>query len=311
MGSNPFEDPIELGPPAPDVAPPAYTPHDAAASYSSSSAPRPEAQAPREPFNMSTSTSAYLPFPSSLNVYYQWKITRTSHLGDSANHKLYAISSWGEIGSKGPGIPCIMLHNGPNADDPVLAVSCDEKNWTFRSRSLDGVVVLPSLSLSLGAPPPSSEGEREAGPVMELLRSATSSGHPAVSFGFSVEVARPKSESDVAGGGLRREDFEWRRISAKEKLDGYSNGFELFHAKPGQGGEVGGGAGGGAGAGEGAGEGEVLAVVLFKGMLNVNKPMNFEFRGKGLTGELGDRWAVMAIMTGIRVWFLFFSSRAK
>ncbi|KAF9874625.1 hypothetical protein CkaCkLH20_07762 [Colletotrichum karsti] len=281
MSKNPFADPpAEVGSSAPDVAPPAYTPHDAVAS-SSSSAPRPEPQAPREPFHMSDSTSPYLPFPPSLNVYYQWKFTRTFHLGDSANHKLYALSAWGEIGSKGPGIPCIMLHNGPGAEDPALAVCCEEKNWTFRSRSIDGVMVLPSVDA------PSKERGTET--ITELLRSETSSRQTGVSFGYSIEVAQP-------GGGLRREDFEWRRIQDKEKLDGYSNGFELFRAKPGQGGEP---------------DDEVLAVVLFKGMLNVNKPLNFEFKGRSLSGELGDRWAVMAIMTGIRIWFLFFSSRTK
>ncbi|KAH0436004.1 hypothetical protein CcaCcLH18_04537 [Colletotrichum camelliae] len=288
---NPFEDKAELGSLAPEVAPPAYTPFDTAASSSS---------ATQGPFQMSPSTTPYQPFPPSMNAYYQLKITRTFHLGDSNNHKLYAVSSWSGASSKSPGIPCIILHNGPNAEDPVLAVCSDEKNWSPSvnyPRSLHSSMILPSLEAN-----PSGKGQEEKH-ATEDLRPVIASGSHVDSFQFSIEVPQPNNEAGTSR--LLREGFEWRRTS-KDELDGYNNGFELFRLKSDIQPEKMSSDVGGSGPHD-----EALAAILFKGSLSVNKPFNFEFKGRGLTGELGDRWAVLAIMTGIRIWFLFFAHRAK
>ncbi|KAF5516954.1 hypothetical protein CGCS363_v001882 [Colletotrichum siamense] len=290
---NPFEDKAELGSSAPGVAPPAYTPFDTAASSSSSSATQ-------GPFQMSPSTTPYQPFPSSMSAYYQLKITRTFHLGDSNNHKLFAVSSWSGTSSKSPGIPCIILHNGPNPEDPVLAVCSDEKNWSPLAnypRTLHSSMILPSLEAY-----PSGKGKEEKH-ATEDLRPVIFNGSHVDSFRFSIEVPQPNNEAGTSR--LLREDFEWRRTS-KDGLNGYNNGFELFRLKSDirpekTSSDVGGS----------EPESEALAAILFKGSLSVNKPFYFEFKGRGLTGELGDRWSVMSMMTGIRIWFLFFAHRAK
>uniref|UniRef100_L2GA57 Uncharacterized protein n=1 Tax=Colletotrichum fructicola (strain Nara gc5) TaxID=1213859 RepID=L2GA57_COLFN len=269
---NPFEDKAELGSSAPGVAPPAYT----------------------------RRFIVVIQFPSSMSAYYQLKITRTFHLGDSNNHKLFAVSSWSGTSSKSPGIPCIILHNGPNPEDPVLAVCSDEKNWSPSAnypRTLHSSMILPSLEPYL-----SGKGKEEKH-ATEDLRPVIFNGSHVDSFRFSIEVPQPDDQAGTSR--LLREDFEWRRTS-KDGLNGYNNGFELFRLKSDippekTSSDVGGS----------DPEGEALAAILFKGSLSVNKPFYFEFKGKGLTGELGDRWSVMAIMTGIRIWFLFFAHRAK
>ncbi|KAJ0336437.1 hypothetical protein COL922a_007979 [Colletotrichum nupharicola] len=273
---NPFEHKAELGSSAPGVAPPAYTPFDTAASSSSSSATQ-------GPFQMSPSTTPYQPFPSSMSAYYRLKITRTFHLGDSNNHKLFAVSSWSGSSSKSPGIPCIIRHKGPNPEDPVLA--------------LHDSAISGGISLWKG------KGRKEEKHATEDLRPVIFSGSHVDSFRFSIEVPQPDNEAGTSR--LLREDFEWRRTS-KDGLNGYNNGFELFRLKSGiqpekTTGDVGGS----------EPEGEALAAILFKGSLSVNKPFYFEFKGTGLIGELGYRWSVMSIMTGIRIWFLFFAHRAK
>ena len=113
--------------PADDPAPPPY----------SEALQRPSRQAGAEGAEASAvcATSAYRPFPRVTNAYYQWAITKTFHLGESADQPLYAVATHiSYFGNKAQGL---VLHNGPTSSAPMLAAAGEEPGWTAYSSSPD------------------------------------------------------------------------------------------------------------------------------------------------------------------------------
>ncbi|KAF6793339.1 hypothetical protein CSOJ01_13976 [Colletotrichum sojae] len=226
-------------------------------------------------FLMSSSASLYRPIPPLMNAYYPFKITRTCHLGDSSNHKLYAVSTYAGMDNKGPGGPCVVLCNGPSEQDPPLAVAGEAENWNPQSTT--SVITLPPLSL--GA---ETSQEWTTSSVREIMRAQLTDDRRVASFRFSIEV-------DQTNGGYQREEFEWRKRS-KDQLYGFKNGFELVRCT--------------------SGPQDVVAVIGFKGMVSFSKPFKIEFVGSGVTGNFGDRWSIMVIITALRLWVLGLQDRA-
>lgn len=226
-------------------------------------------------FPMSSSAFLYRPIPPLMNAYYPFKITRTCHLGDSTNHKLYAVSSYAGLDNKGPGGPCIVLCNGPSEQDPPLAVAGEAENWNAQSTT--SVITLPPLS-----PGVDTAQKWTTSSVPEIMRAHLTDDRRIASFRFSVEV-------DQKDGGYQREEFEWRKRS-KDQLDGFKNGFELVRRN--------------------SVPQDVVAIIGFKGMVSFSKPFKIEFVGSGVTGKLGDRWSIMVIITALRLWVLGLQDRA-
>lgn len=226
-------------------------------------------------FPMSSSASLYRPISPLMNAYYPFKITRTCHLGDSSNHKLYAVSSYAGLDNHGPGGPCIVLRNGPSEQDPPLAVAGEADNWNTQSTT--SVITLPPLGLGADA-----SQKWTTSSVREIMRAQLTDDLKIVSFRFSIEV-------DQKNGGYQREEFEWRKRS-KDQLDGFKNGFELVRCN--------------------SVPQDVVAITGFKGMVSFSKPFKIEFVGSGVTGNFGDRWSIMVIITALRLWVLGLQDRA-
>ncbi|OTB16650.1 hypothetical protein K445DRAFT_21604 [Daldinia sp. EC12] len=232
-----------------------------------------------------TGISPYRPFPPVLSAHYQWKmITPVFHLGDTTDKRLFAVKVHTGFSGYGPGRPGVVLHNGPTDKHPMLAAAGDE--YYASSLSLNGIITLPSLS----------DGTAER-TCTEILRAATSLD--TVVFRFSIEVGPNNNE-------LWREDFEWRKSKGNEDKDlvdaPWKCGFKLFRLSP--------------QTGKGSNtpnetlqkiatkDQELVAVFAWSNTLHLMDPFKIEFRGNGKTGALGERFALMTVITGLRLWGL-------
>ncbi|EEP79683.1 predicted protein [Uncinocarpus reesii 1704] len=282
MGNHDEAKAVEAAPDG-SIPPPPYTPnqrHD---------------KSLRCPVPMSQLSSLYRPFPATLTAYYQWKVTRVYHLGTSDNHKLFAVSVYAGISDKGPDRPCTVLHNGPSEKDHTLAVAGEPAVWDMKS-ALSSISLPPLTSTEPDQTTSPTATEAAVTPVHETMVPGVLDDGKTVIFRFAVEVGHPKT------GGYRRETFEWRMLKEHELHD-VKHGFKLVRSH--------------AGAeaaplgvlGDDDGEIEVVAVAGWKRMLALSKPFNLQFMGSGQTGELGDRFAVMVVITSLRLWYLDVQSR--
>ncbi|KAI1465990.1 uncharacterized protein F4812DRAFT_91938 [Daldinia caldariorum] len=235
-----------------------------------------------------TRISPYRPFPPILSAHYQWKmITPVFHLGDPTDKRLFAVKVHTGYGGYGPGRPGVVLHNGPTDKYPMLAAAGDEHY--ANSYSLNGIITLPSLS----------GGTTADGNCTEILRAATSPD--AVVFRFSIEVG--------PGQDLWREDFEWRKSKGCEEDKGlvgapWKCGFKLFRLSPRSGKDLDPDPANGTLQKSAPKNQELVAVFAWSSNLNLMDPFKIEFRGSGRTGVLGERFALMTVITGLRLWGL-------
>lgn len=101
---------------------------------------------------------------------------------------------------------------------------------------------------------------------------------------------------------LHREDFEWQKANENE-MDGAKAVFKLVRLNS--------GTARSSGTANDLQDAGLVAIVGFKGTLSWNKPFRFEFVGEGATGDMGDRWAIMALTTALRIWFLHIQGRVR
>ncbi|KAL7623940.1 hypothetical protein AAE478_005497 [Parahypoxylon ruwenzoriense] len=208
-------------------------------------------------------------FPPMFNLYRVGGFGNLT-LGEHQAQPLYSVT----LHSGWSGNPDIILHNGPAPATPTLAAV------EFGMWSSSAIVHLPPLA----------PGAQAAEEKME----AAGGGRNA--YVFRVETGL----GGVGGGGQRRrETFEWRHSRGDEvkALGGQGKGWKLVRM------ETGGGTPGAAyrGAGQSSDGKEVVAVWSWAAM-SVTKTLKFRFLGSGATGVLGERWAVMAVATALRIW---------
>ncbi|KAI1846667.1 hypothetical protein JX265_009030 [Neoarthrinium moseri] len=212
-------------------------------------------------------------FPPSFNAYYQKKLSMTMHLGEHREQPLFAV----KMHSGWRGKPGIVLHGGPSSDDPVLASAVNKSYWSRHT-----TVTLPPL--------PDSPSES----CSEFMQTHTSL--KTLTYKFAVEVGD--------GPNAHREDFEWRHSRGAEirGLDKHSWGWKL--ARLGACSQGSGGERNERSLGETSDGKEVVAVWAQNSGWSLTKAYKFEFVGAGLTGEMGERWALMAVITALRIWHI-------
>ncbi|KAK7734221.1 hypothetical protein SLS53_007869 [Cytospora paraplurivora] len=236
-------------------------------------------------------------FPPSFNLYRDaFPVSRRSFfLGEHQAAPLYAVTAWTGWTSRAN----LVLHNGAADDAPPLAtVSYDP--W---GRRMD--VGLPPLA-------PAHPAAIANAPVSIQMPTAARQ-----KFVFRVEIPWPhnSSNNNSAAVGInghqqqqqqrRKESFEWRRSNslAVAGLGGRSQGWKLVrlssevppHDPAALAAAV---LGGGPPSGDGC---EVVAVCA-QAVMSMTKLWKFAFVGTGSSGALGERWAVMAVVTGLAIW---------
>ncbi|OTA91379.1 hypothetical protein M434DRAFT_397217 [Hypoxylon sp. CO27-5] len=210
-------------------------------------------------------------FPPAFSMYRESSWTQRSYMiGEHQSAPLYAVS----LHSGWSGQPDIVLHNGPSDQNPPLAGA---------TRSSFGT------SATIALPPVPGSGMQAAEEKMEY-----SGGFGHTAYTFSIETG--------VGNAARREPFEWRHSSGSviQGLGARGSGWKLVRLATGPPGGVVGASfvPGGARASDGK---EVVAVWAWASG-SLTKKLKFQFLGSGANGVLGERWAIMAVITALRIW---------
>ncbi|KAI0837368.1 hypothetical protein F5Y06DRAFT_304756 [Hypoxylon sp. FL0890] len=210
-------------------------------------------------------------FPRAFSMYRESSWTeRKFSIGEHQATPLYTVT----LHSGWSGQPDVVLHNGPSDQRPPLA-------------GVKGNAWSTSATVTLRPIPGSGLDAAE-----EKMQVSGGFGHS--TFVFSIEVG--------VGSAARRETFEWRHSSgsAVKGLDARSSGWKLVRLATGAPGGVEGGnfVKGGVTAGDGK---EVVAVWAWASG-SLTKKLKFQFLGSGANGVLGERWAIMAVITALRIW---------
>lgn len=215
-------------------------------------------------------------FPPAFSLYRESGFGRSYMIGVHQNQPLYAVS----IHSGWSGQPDVVLHSG--ASDRLPPLAGVDANAFGRSATVD----LPPLP-----------GSGLAGSQERLEMSGAGFGH--ASQLFSIEVGT----AGGGGGGGPRERFEWRHSHGAEvdRLGGRGQGWKLVRLDSDA---AAGGLRGGAQFARGAArtsDGLEVVAVWANASMSMSKELNFQFLGSGESGVLGERWAVMAVITALRI----------
>jgi hypothetical protein len=239
----------------------------------------------------------YRPFPPVMNLYANYSgvlsaIKSTKLCGATESDFLYLVEYHLGYTPRGPlnfgrGY---YLRNGTTFKDPILAATGKEFPIPFLVSLFD-----PKTIVKL---PPLDTGKNPRDMVNEVLRAGTGKEH-VVAFRFTVEVGVKR---------MRREDFEWRKVTAtpgeKQGEGGHKvqTRYTLHRLAPQSGPAP--NASTSSAAQQTDGANETLAVLAFNHVLSFTHIFRLELQGAGLTGELGDRWTLMVVTTALSLHLL-------
>ncbi|CAG8390889.1 unnamed protein product [Penicillium salamii] len=246
-----------------DASPPPYTESD------------PHAQVPVYETAGPSAVAATIKFPPALNGYYQWKFTSTSHLGPTAEQKLFAVSTHTTVFSHKPSV---VLHDGPTNQHPVMATALADRWGRIRP-----------IELTL---PPRPDGPYATEIVESLVPSSSKLTTPTWTF-----------EASVGPKGTTREKFQWRSSHGAEikNLAGHSCGWKLVRLA--ETASVG-GSRKERDVGSTSDGLEVVAIIAHNASWSMTKGLRFAFLGSGLTGTMGETWEILALTSALQLWYI-------
>ncbi|KAM7219790.1 hypothetical protein V8F06_004824 [Rhypophila decipiens] len=258
----------------------------------------------------------YTPFPpvTSLHSNFSGLTTPFRSLrlcsGASRDDLLYLVNIHYGYTPRGPlnFRPGLYLRNGATNKEPVLAAAGDETRlpvW-ISTFSLESVILLPPVDLEAKNP------TRDL--VEEILRASTTStaaagtegnGARHVTFRFAIEVGvkmREREEFEWVdanglatatndnGGGSSSSASAAAAFAAFADTDTPTKGHRFVLLPE--------------AADDLPEQGEILAELVFANVMSLTRIFTLELKGAGLTGELGDRWTLMVVMTALRIYWL-------
>jgi hypothetical protein len=211
-------------------------------------------------------------FPPAFNVYMQ-SFSRTLYLAEHQAQPIYALRIHSGLGDAS-----LVLHSGASEDHPTLA-------------TLDYIVFSAGMAVTL--PPAAFPG---APTTIEAVRGSSFTE----SYTFVIDVGNSGPQQN--GGRWPVEQYEWRRSrgEAVAVLDGCGYGWKLVRLAAGP--PPGAGSQGDmryAGGGPRGSDGSEVVAVWAEPGYSMSKAMKFAFVGTGASGLLGERWAIMAVMTAL------------
>ncbi|KAI1430506.1 hypothetical protein GGR50DRAFT_208047 [Xylaria sp. CBS 124048] len=259
--------------PAEGEAPPPYeetyhNPHNEDTQWSPEHAPPYDGGLESRP-----TSGARLMIPPSLNAYFQWKFTRTFHLGEKKEEPLFAVRPHSGISGK----PELVLYEGLDDNGPVLATGTRFRlNWSL----------IATLTI------PAHEGVGHDIENQSVEMQVNNSGLH-TSFRFAAGVGRGKK--------TRREQFEWRSSHGTEVKDlhGYKGGWKLVRLSNPR--ADGGGDRASRASGSSSDGYEVVAAWAYNSSMSMTKLFKFQLMGSALTGELGNRGAAIALISAMMI----------
>ncbi|KAI1172277.1 hypothetical protein F4777DRAFT_562371 [Nemania sp. FL0916] len=214
--------------------------------------------------------------PPSLNAYLPMAFTKTFHLGAKKDEPLFAVRSHSGFTKN----PELVMYDGPSDKGHVLATATYE-SW----KSRNSILTAPARE---GAVDHDSEKQRVIMGAHISLKHQT--------YTFTADVG--------AGKETRNEAFEWRssRGSEVKELDGYRWGWKLVRLSSRM--EGGGGDRLTRELGSTSDGLEVVAAWAYNNSMSMTKAFKFQLLGSARTGTMGDRGAVLALMSALRIWWI-------
>ncbi|PGH03103.1 hypothetical protein GX51_04290 [Blastomyces parvus] len=236
----------------------------------------------------------YSPFPSTMNAYYQWSppAMKTFFLcGASKEDRLYAVQTHAGYHKKSllGTRPGLTLHNGKSSKDPILAAAGEEAQRATSTYefNLNSIIQLPSLQPGAG------------NFITEVMRGTVADDRIAA-FQFAIEVG--------ADGKMVREEFEWRKLKKGNNDSVKGRGFNLVRLGP-RSKDPNQALSSSALSPPG---GETVALLEWpKGLSSLIHVFSLQLKGSGESNTLGQRWALMVVMTALRLWWLHMGGRAN
>ncbi|KAI1122716.1 hypothetical protein F5Y10DRAFT_253370 [Nemania abortiva] len=215
--------------------------------------------------------------PAALNAYMGF--SKTFYLGERKEDPLFAVRMHSGFTKN----PDLVLYDGPSDKSPILATATHESIWK------------PSSVLTVSA----HEGVAyDSG--KQTVKMAAHSSFRHWTYRFTADVG--------VGKETRREEFEWRSSHGSEvkELDGNRWGWKLVRlsSQP-----LGGGGGRATRALGSTSDGlEVVAAWAHNASFSRSKTLKFQLMGSALTGMLGERGAVLALVSALRIWWIEINS---
>lgn len=214
-------------------------------------------------------TLAGVAFPNTFELRYEpsWTKLKLS-LGQASSEPLYVFNLpegwWGDL----------IMYNGPTLEHPPLAAVRNTGKL-----GMDNAVTLPPL-----------------GPGQEVIDEKISRRSKGLMGAFSFAAVVEAREGQKTARRIER--FEWVGSGRKEvkDLNEWARGWKLRRVSASSADED---------EDEAANEipaGEILAVWADASTMSMRKAAKFQFLNSGATGELGEAWALMAVITFVRVW---------
>ncbi|KAM7191371.1 hypothetical protein V8F33_008974 [Rhypophila sp. PSN 637] len=246
----------------------------------------------------------YTPFPPVISLHSNFSGLTTAFRslrlcsGASRDDLLYLVDIHYAYTPRGPlnFRPGLYLRNGVTNKEPVLAAAGDETRlpvW-ISTFSLESVILLPPVDLEAKNP------TRDL--VEEILRASTTSTAASeieggtkrhVTFRFAIEVGvkmreRDEFEIDSENTTTKGHRFVLLRCPrpAARSIESMSS---PSSEQP---------------AGDVPEQGQILAELVFANVMSLTHIFTLELKGAGLTGELGNRWTLMVVMTALRIYWL-------
>ncbi|KAH7142590.1 hypothetical protein B0J13DRAFT_555821 [Dactylonectria estremocensis] len=215
--------------------------------------------------------SPYSRLPLAFNIYHKGWTSKTYYLGEHEEQIRLTVTLHTQFGHKKP---FLILHDGNNPDGPILGTVTKESLMNAHT------------TITVPGRPGSSFN-----PISEHLGCNIALTYFTFTFSFDVGI----------GKDTRRERFEWRSSRGGEvkALDKWSWGWKLVRLGAGEGS---GGSRSERSAGETSDGKQIVAVWAENSKWTMSKCGKFHFIGAGSTGELGEEWAFMAVMTALRLW---------
>ncbi|OAA65307.1 hypothetical protein SPI_02094 [Niveomyces insectorum RCEF 264] len=247
---------------------------------------------------------ARVEFPTVMNIYSSWSHPKHFYIcGDTKDEKLFYIEIHTGVSGKGllGNAHGYEFHRGPTKEDPVVAAVGYE---SYQAASMyqfnsDSVVVLP---------PYDPYNPKSTFMTAEKMPASTTPEKRAV-FSFSIEVGRK----------MLREKFEWRQFNKDEDTNAEVGGFKLVRLSPRYWRSGSNSDGGKSNSPTKAAEdnSEVVAILAWTkgwfGHSNVlsTHPFTLRLVGSGKLGHFGNRWALMTVLTALRIYDLHKIGRTK
>lgn len=263
INTNPFTNPSTPGGPASPASAATGTPHTPAQTF--------------QQILPVASQAVRQQFPPAFNLYRDAFPggQRSYFLGEHQATPLYSVTAGWAAAASGASL---VLHNGPSDDHAPLGTAA------YGPAGRRMAVSLPPLP---GRPP---------GPAYSVHTPTVMDA----TFDFVVEIPSPAATATGTTTTYQNEKFEWRRSSsgAVGGLGGRAHGWKLVRLRN----ELPPGGMAVAGSGPPSGDGHEVVAVCTESVMSVSKLWKFSFLGTGLSGALGEQWAVMAVVTGLVIW---------